>query len=207
MESIDKVDTTDSADIFFANEAEAFFNFPGDYFQVKKAVAKDAEIQVSSLPFQAQKLFLQPGGSREKEWKNMINATTDIGGPAVKVHRGQKARELRKRYSHRLIPSRWHEKWKDMGDGFDNGLQDPNVAKHLGAKSRWILQGFHDPDIAILNRSVPTPETMDVPLALQMYPGTYLGWRRAGSFHTRFEESQTRAAVCNTTTWRSSWRR
>ena len=55
-----------------------------------------------------------------------------------------------------------------MGDGFDNGLQDTNVAKHLGAKSRWILQGFHDPDIAILNRSVPTPETMDVPLALQI---------------------------------------
>ena len=55
-----------------------------------------------------------------------------------------------------------------MGDTYDNGLQDASIAKHLGAKSRWILQGFHDPDIAILNRSVPTPETMDVPLALQM---------------------------------------
>ena len=41
------------------------------------------------------------------------------------------------------------------------------MAKHLGAKSRWIILGFHDPDIAILHRSVPTPEPQDVPLALQ----------------------------------------
>ncbi len=30
------------------------------------------------------------------------------------------------------------------------------------------MTSFHDSDIAILNRSVPTPETADVPLALQM---------------------------------------
>ena len=55
-----------------------------------------------------------------------------------------------------------------MGAEFDNGLKDPEVPKHLGAKSRWIIQGFHDPDIAILNRTVPTPATADVPIALQM---------------------------------------
>ena len=38
----------------------------------------------------------------------------------------------------------------------------------MGAKTRWILQGFHDPDIEMLNRSVSTPETEDVPLALQL---------------------------------------
>ena len=97
----------------------------------------------------------------------MVEATTPDGGPAVRVHCGKQARALRDKYSHRLIPSRWHEKWKDMGEGFDNELGFPEVAKHLGAKSRWILLGFHDPDIAILNRSVPTPETQDVPLALQ----------------------------------------
>jgi hypothetical protein len=47
-------------------------------------------------------------------------------------------------------------------------LQAEDIPAHLGAKSRWIIQGFHDPDIAILNRSVPTPATSDVPLALQM---------------------------------------
>ena len=41
------------------------------------------------------------------------------------------------------------------------------ILKHLDAKYRWIVLGFHDPDIAILNRSVPTPETYDVPVVLQ----------------------------------------
>ena len=78
----------------------------------------------------------------------------------------------------RHIPSgsrRWHNATDFLsgndvyGDSFDNGLiEELGISKHLGAKSRWILQGFHDPDIGILNRSVPTPETADVPLALQM---------------------------------------
>ena len=103
----------------------------------------------------------------------MIDATNPDGSPEVRVHRGKHAIELRAKYSHRLIPSRWHEEWKDMGDQYDNCLNDMSIAKHLGAKSRWILQGFHDPDIAILNRSVPTPETMDVPLALQVIASLY----------------------------------
>ena len=40
--------------------------------------------------------------------------------------------------------------------------------KSHGAKSRWILQGFHDPDITLLNRTVPTPATEDVPMVLQV---------------------------------------
>ena len=88
--------------------------------------------------------------------------------PAIRVHRGAEARKLRAQYANRIIPSRWHRQWKDMGDEFDNKPDDPKVPKHLGAKSRWIIQGFHDPDIALLNRTVPTPATADVPLALQM---------------------------------------
>jgi hypothetical protein len=42
------------------------------------------------------------------------------------------------------------------------------VPSPLRAESRWILQGFHDPDIAVLNRTVPIPEIADVALALQM---------------------------------------
>ena len=89
-------------------------------------------------------------------------------GPSIRVWRGREAATLRAQYSHRIIPSRWHRKWKDQGADFDNKLGDPSVAKHLGAKSRWILQGSHDPDIALLNRTVPTPSATDVPLALQM---------------------------------------
>ena len=32
--------------------------------------------------------------------------------------------QLRKELSHRIVNSRWHEKWKDMGDDFDNGLNE-----------------------------------------------------------------------------------
>ena len=65
------------------------------------------------------------------------------------------------------------DKWKDMGDEYATPLpseviEDSAIPEHHGAKSRWILQGFHDPDITILRRSVPTPETSDVPLCLQM---------------------------------------
>ena len=60
-----------------------------------------------------------------------------------------------------------------MGDDFNTPLskaaiQDAQVPRHHDAKSRWILHGFHDPDISILRRSFPTPETSDVPLCAQM---------------------------------------
>ena len=55
-----------------------------------------------------------------------------------------------------------------MGDEHDNGLGDTNSPKHLDAKTRWIIQGLHDPDIETIERSVPTPETSDVLLTLQM---------------------------------------
>ena len=90
------------------------------------------------------------------------------GEAAVRIHRGTRAAELQAKYPHRVIPSRWHEKWKDKGDDHDNKLPKAlGILKHLDAKSRWVVVGFHDPDIAILNRSVPTPETYDVPLVLQ----------------------------------------
>ena len=121
----------------------------------------------------------------------MVDATGLDGGPAVIVHRGKRARELYEKYSHRIVPSRWHEKWKDMSDDFDNKLNLPEVAKHLGARSRWIILGFHDPDIAILNRSVPTPETQDVPLVLQLLASLKAKpW--VGDVKGAFEEVQKR---------------
>ena len=91
----------------------------------------------------------------------------------MRIHRGAKAREILEQYSDRVVPSRWMNKWKDMGDEFDTPLPPQIISAsaipaHHGAKSRWILQGFHDPDITILRRSVPTPETADVPLCCQM---------------------------------------
>ena len=128
---------------------------------------------MDKLPDEAQVLLNGKGGSREREWNNMVNATTKEGGPVAIVHRGACARELRAKFAHRLIPSRWLEKWTDMVDEYqfaitDDLMQSAGIPDHHDAKSRWILQGFHDPDIEILNRSVPTPEAADIPLSLQM---------------------------------------
>ena len=165
---------------FFAEEAYAEFETEAptscvahQFFAVKKKPV-DAEISTDRLPAEAKSLFTDPTkGSRRKEWENMIAQYKADGGPAVKVHRGAEARKRKEKYPHRMIPSRWLEKWKDMGDDFNTPLskatiQEAQVPTHHGAKSRWILQGFHDPDISILRRSVPTPETSDVPLCAQM---------------------------------------
>jgi len=125
------------------------------------------EINIKTLPKSAQERFLGPTGSRVKEWK-AVQALDSNGMPSIRIFRGKEAQKLREQYPDRFVPSRWHEKWKDFGDGHDNGLRLPEVPKHLDAKSRWILQGFHDPDIHLLNRSVPTPATSDVPLSMQM---------------------------------------
>jgi len=153
-------------EFFGADEAEAEFSTSLLIFYIRKKRPGE-EIKVSKLSAAAQKLFLGPGGSRVKEWKSITGPRED-GSFAVKIHRGKDAQKIRRESPDRIIPSRWHEKWKDMGDEFDNALLDPEVPAHMGAKSRWIIQGFHDPDIAILNRTVPTPATSDVPLALQM---------------------------------------
>ena len=60
---------------------------------------------------------------------------------------------------------------KNRGVNDDNGIdttKHPEVRKCEAAKSRWILLGFEDPDIENLERSVPTPATEDVPMALQL---------------------------------------
>jgi len=159
-------------DSFYISEAMAEFEPSENFFTLKK-IPVDAEINIQTLPEPARKLFTGPKGSREKEWSNMVSQVKVNGGPAVRIHRGARAREIKQNYSQRLVPSRWLDKWKDMGDEYDTPLTpkevlEASIPEHHGSKSRWILQGFHDPDITILNRSVPTPETSDDPLCLQM---------------------------------------
>ena len=155
---------------FTVEQSEAVVGETSSCFYIRKR-PEDAEIDIAKLPSQARKLFDEPGGSDEKEWK-AVQAPDQNGDVAIKVHRGAKARELMARYPHRIIPSRWHRKWKDMGDDFDNQLGLPEIPRHYGPKSRWIIQGVHDPDIVLLNRTVATPETGDVPLALHILAST-----------------------------------
>ena len=149
--------------LFTAQDGVATWSRHEQSFFIKKAKRPGDEIDISKLAPEVRKRFTGPGGSREKEWKKV--------GNGIKVHRGAEARRLRAKYPHRQVRSRWHEKWKDMGEGYDNGLDHakyPDIAPDSDAKSRWIILGFEDPDICVLNRTVPTPATEDVPMALQM---------------------------------------
>jgi len=175
-------ESTSGSPTFFVAEAIAEYSTTENYFQLKKAPSADAEINIGKLTNTAKGFFTGKGGSMDKEWNNMISQVKQEGGPAVRIHRGARAREIMKNYPDRLIPSRWMHRWKDFGDDFETPLPSKeilqnDIPEHHGAKSRWILQGFHDPDITILKRSVPTPETADVPLSLQM-PVSYPRDRR-----------------------------
>ena len=128
-------------DIFTASEGEIYFNSDALNFYIRKKREGDEISNLAALPEKAQKLFTEPGGSRDKEWQTMIAPDAMVradgtSGPAVKVWVGKDAERLMKEFPDRIIPSRWHEKWKDKGSDFDNGLRDPDILPHLAAKPR-----------------------------------------------------------------------
>ena len=102
--------------LFTAQEAEAHWDEDKASFFIAKAKRPGDEIDIKKLPPEIQKRWTQKGGARDKEWKKI-----NVEG-ATKVWRGEAARQLAKQYADRIIRSRWHEKWKDMGEDYDNGL-------------------------------------------------------------------------------------
>ena len=83
----------------------------------------------------------------EKEWDNMIKQVKADGVPAVRIHRGAKARELLEKYADRIVPSRWMNKWKDMGDEFDTPLPPQIISAsaipaHHGRNPDGYCKGF-----------------------------------------------------------------
>eukprot|EP00971_Amphidinium_carterae_P046008 905357-Amphidinium_carterae.2 len=152
---------------------ETFFVFPssavntafsGAQVTIKDTLAK--EINVWKLPEEQQNMFLKDAKrGRLKEWLSVKESG------AVQVHEGEIARRIREELKERCVPSRWLDKWKVAGPVAQHGLthsQGNWVDPRIEAKSRWIVQGFHDPDIDLVSRSVPTPATGDVPMALQL---------------------------------------
>ena len=134
------------------------------FFNKKKRA--QGEINVNHLPEHLKSRFTGPKGSRWKEWAAIIAVGSD-GTKAVRVHRGAAAAENCRTYPRRIMPPRWRGKWDDTGADYNDMLDDPTVPESHDSKFRWTIQGFHDPDIAVLSRTVPTPSTSDVPLALQ----------------------------------------
>ena len=61
----------EEAPVFFVHEAVAEFDVSENYFTLKK-IPVDAEIDIHKLNETARSLFTGKGGSREKEWDNMV---------------------------------------------------------------------------------------------------------------------------------------
>eukprot|EP00971_Amphidinium_carterae_P333290 6467958-Amphidinium_carterae.3 len=65
---------------------------------------------------------------------------------------------VRREKAHRIIPSRFHWRWKPESQG-DTVVKTP--------KCRWILIGFRDPDVLTLEGESPTPQLYSLNILLQ----------------------------------------
>eukprot|EP00435_Cladocopium_sp_Y103_P012014 s3028_g3.t1 len=67
----------------------------------------------------------------------------------VKIHYGKKAKEIREKYSHRFIGSRFVLTRKPLEEGAEIDPHDPTT---YTVKGRWCLQGHLDPDLHVKAR-------------------------------------------------------
>ena len=67
----------------------------------------------------------------------------------------RESQEIVREKPDRIIPSRYHFRWKPVDEG--------RVISKV-PKARWILIGFKDPDILELERSAPTPQSATIAL-------------------------------------------
>eukprot|EP00971_Amphidinium_carterae_P335285 6471060-Amphidinium_carterae.1 len=122
--------------------------------------AKKGTVIVEDLPTQQHKdLFLK--GSRLKESKAVEHVLDPL--PA------EEAETVLKYSRHLIIPSRWLDVYKEVEiEGAPEYSKTLKIPKGLQAKSRWILQGFHDASALKLNRSVNASAMCELLFVLQV---------------------------------------
>ena len=74
-----------------------------------------------------------------KEWQTLCNKPT-----VLKIHYGKKAQEIKSKFPHRFIGSRFVLTRKALTEG---GHVDPQDLSTFSVKGRWCLQGHLDPDL------------------------------------------------------------
>ena len=141
-------ESTSGSPTFFVAEAIAEYSTTENYFQLKKAPSADAEINIGKLTNTAKGFFTGKGGSMDKEWNNMISQVKQEGGPAVRIHRGARAREIMKNYPDRLIPSRWMHRWKDFGDDFETPLPSKEILQNDIPLTSWSQISLDPPRLS-----------------------------------------------------------
>ena len=74
-----------------------------------------------------------------KEWQTLCNKPN-----VLKIHYGKKAQEIKSKFPHRFIGSRFVLTRKALTEG---GHVDPQDLSTFSVKGRWCLQGHLDPDL------------------------------------------------------------
>ena len=107
--------------------------------------------------------------AKKKEWETLASK------PAIKIHFGKKAKEIKERFSHRFIGSRYVITRKPLEEGCNI---DPGDSNTFTAKARWCLQGHLDPDLTEKAQSgmlqSPTLSQMGRTLLMQLLSSN--GW-------------------------------
>ena len=107
--------------------------------------------------------------AKKKEWETLSSK------PAVKIHHGKRAKDIKEKYAHRFIGSRFVITRKPLEEGCNVNPEDINT---FTAKARWCLQGHLDPDLTEKAQSgmlqSPTLSQMGRTLLMQLLSSN--GW-------------------------------
>jgi hypothetical protein len=94
----------------------------------------------------------------DREWPQFVEAMRKEVPEVLKSMRVlsmEESQQVLATQSDRIIPSRFHFRWKPVDE-------DGKIVHQ--AKCRWILIGFKDPDVVELERSAPTPQAATINL-------------------------------------------
>eukprot|EP00971_Amphidinium_carterae_P141915 2810998-Amphidinium_carterae.2 len=125
---------------------------------------------------------LDPTSISAEDWPAFEEAIRKEGAKMLEEFRGLEvlsladSEKVRREHGNRILPSRLHLKWK---------TESTSTGTKRSAKARWLLVGFHDPDVLTLDGAAPTPQISTVNVVLQVIAS--LGFEAyAGDFSTAF---------------------
>eukprot|EP00971_Amphidinium_carterae_P169131 3350546-Amphidinium_carterae.1 len=125
---------------------------------------------------------LDPNSISAEDWPEFEQAIRKEAAKMLEEFRGlevlslAESEKVRKEHGSRILPSRLHLRWK---------TESTSTGTKRSAKARWLLVGFHDPDVLTLDGAAPTPQLSTVNIVLQVIAG--LGFEAyAGDFSTAF---------------------
>eukprot|EP00971_Amphidinium_carterae_P143619 2845466-Amphidinium_carterae.1 len=125
---------------------------------------------------------LNPTDISPEDWPAFEAAIRKEGAKMLEEFKGlevlslAESEEVRRQHKDRILPSRLHLRWK---------VESTSTGTTRSAKARWILVGFHDPDVLTLDGASPTPQLSTLNVVLQVLSSLQFE-AFAGDFSTAF---------------------